>query len=338
MEKAGIEGTHAPKCTGAVSFRAFPFIACGTQPTASCTIAGIRRRQGKFSSGAKVQALSTATRIRIGNDALQQWPNCRLYRCEVVVGDDNVVMAMKKRKPTKLTEEQLRFLRGIIVPLLAKDILYMGKLAPTRNNPHTIAKYLAHELFECFPTGVDTLARKIKSRTKAYGATIPAKERRFLGQMLIALGGYLLNGKEVFDDLDFDIAAIIVQHKAGKPTISELICELRKRRPNLVVDDKFVDKIKKRVRRWVKPIPPHYRDHIAASVSGLIPSPAAGTKKGDSCPYSVDRAGSSLHGMDVTLASVHDELRTARVIQPTLVENRRFCSSIAVLPGQSCTR
>jgi hypothetical protein len=82
--------------------------------------------------------------------------------------------------------------------------------------------------------------------------------------MLIALGKCLLNSKEVFDDLDSEIAAIIVQHKSGKPTISELICELRKRRPNLVVDDKFVDKIKKRVRRWVKLIPPHYLDHIAS--------------------------------------------------------------------------
>jgi hypothetical protein len=170
---------------------------------------------------------------------------------------------MKKRK-REFTKEELHHLRNIILPYLLKDILYMGKIAPNRDDPRAIAKYLAHELFVCFPTGVDILATKIKSRTKAYGATIPIKERRFLGRMLIALGEYLLNSKEMFDDLDFDIAAIIVQHKSGKPTISELLCELRKRRPNLVVDDRFVDKIKKRVRHWVKLIPPHYLDYIAS--------------------------------------------------------------------------
>ena len=171
---------------------------------------------------------------------------------------------MKKKRNREFTEEELRRLRDIIVPQLSKDILYMGKIAPRRDNPLAVAEYLAQEFLESFPTGADILATKIKTRTKAYGVTIPAKERRFLGLMLIALGQYLLEGKQVFDELDFDIAAIIVQHKAGKPTISELICELRKRRPKLFVDDKFVDKIKKRVRRWVKPIPPHYRDHIAS--------------------------------------------------------------------------
>jgi hypothetical protein len=75
--------------------------------------------------------------------------------------------------------------------------------------------------------------------------------------MLIALGKYLLDGRQVFDDLDVEIADI-ARHTGGHPSIPELIRELQKRRPNLSVDNKFVDKIKKRVRRWLKPTPWEY--------------------------------------------------------------------------------
>lgn len=94
------------------------------------------------------------------------------------------------------------------------------------------------------------------------------ERKRFLGAVLIALGEYLLKGKQPFDDLDFDIADIIPRSmdEGPLPTIPELIRELQKRRPNLSVDDdkkaKFEAKIKKRVRRLLKPIPPEYLEPL----------------------------------------------------------------------------
>jgi hypothetical protein len=169
---------------------------------------------------------------------------------------------MKKRK-RKLTEEERRAAivrarerierrkltaKRLLVQRSAKGVLYIGKIHPNWDNPCTVAKGLAQEIFDFPSSGARELAWVIERR---------GKDKRFLGQMLIALGKYLLDGRQVFDDLDVEIADIARQH--GRcPTIPELIRELQKRRPNLSVDDKFVDKIKKRVRRWLKPIPREY--------------------------------------------------------------------------------
>ena len=168
---------------------------------------------------------------------------------------------MKKRK-RKLTEEQRQALVRSVLKRSAKDILYMGKIVPNADDPRALARYLAQELFD-FPHGRRSVGRSIggliESRLMQCFLTGGNRlnEQRFLGRMLIALGEYILNGKQAFDDLDVEIADIIAQHTGGsrRPTIPELICELQKRRPNLSVDDAFVDKIKKRVRRLLKNIP-----------------------------------------------------------------------------------
>jgi hypothetical protein len=158
---------------------------------------------------------------------------------------------MKKRK---LTEEERKAVVRRGLEQISKDILYMGKIAPNRGDPRAVAKYLAHELFECFPIGTDTLARLIKSRTKVYGVTIPEKERRFLGKMLIALGEYVLKGQPVFDSVDVDAAKI----KKVQPhlTVTEIVSKLEELHPNNFTREA----LEKRVRRLLKFIPPGYLD------------------------------------------------------------------------------
>jgi hypothetical protein len=175
---------------------------------------------------------------------------------------------MKKRK-RKLTEEERRAAlvaacremerrklnrKRLLVQQSATGALYIGKIHPAWDKPRTartartVAKGLAQIIFDRPSSG----AREVAFVIERYGG-----DQRFLGWMLIALGEYLLDGRQMFDDLDVEIADI-ARHTGGHPTIPELIRELKKRRPNLSVDDKFVDKIKKRVRRWLKPIPREY--------------------------------------------------------------------------------
>jgi len=172
---------------------------------------------------------------------------------------------MSKRK-RKLTEEERRAAirremeriqrrklnkKRLLVQRSAKGALYIGKIHPAWDKPRTartVAKGLAQIIFDRPSSG----AREVAFVIERYGG-----DQRFLGQMLIALGEYLLDGRQMFDDLDVEIADI-ARHMGRCPTIPELIRELQKRRPNLSVDDKFRDKIKKRVRRWLKPIPREY--------------------------------------------------------------------------------
>jgi hypothetical protein len=155
-------------------------------------------------------------------------------------------------KKRKLTEEQLKEARRRVLQRSAKDILYMGKIVPNRDNPRAVAKYLSAELFASprrLGRGVRSLGRIIELRWN---------EPRFVARMLIALGEYLLEGKPPFDDLDFDIADIIAQRtgQSRRPTIPELIRELQKRRPTQSFD---LDMIKKRVHRGLlKNIPRQY--------------------------------------------------------------------------------
>jgi hypothetical protein len=158
-----------------------------------------------------------------------------------------------RREAERIERRKLNAKR-LLVQRSAKGALYIGKIHPTWDKPRTartartVAKGLAQELFD-FPSSG---AREVAFVIERYGG-----DQRFLGQMLIALGEYLLDGRQMFDDLDVEIADI-ARHMGRCPTIPELIRELQKRRPNLSVDDKFRDKIKKRVRRWLKPIPREY--------------------------------------------------------------------------------
>ena len=169
---------------------------------------------------------------------------------------------MKKRK-RKLTEEQRRAAirremekiqrrklnkKRLLVQRSKTGVLYIGKIHPHWDNPRIVAMGLAQEIFDFPASGARAVGWVIERRWK---------DQCFLGEMLIALGKYLLDGRQMFDDLDVEVADI-ARHMGRCPTIPELIRELQKRRPNLSVDDKFRDKIKKRVRRWLKPIPREY--------------------------------------------------------------------------------
>jgi len=237
MEKAGIEGKHTA--------------ASGGRILSSLSFHSLRHSFASAMANAGVAPESkneTHRPQRPGRSRrLYASRNGSLTRCGwTTTGCD----AMKKRK-RKLTEEQRKAAVRRALQRSAKDVLYMGKIVPNADNPRAVARYLIAELFACPSRGTRAVGRLIERRWN---------EQRFIGEMLIALGEYLLDGRQAFDDLDVEIADIIARHTGGspRPTIPELICELQKRRPNLSVDDKFVDKIKKRVRRWVKPIPRQY--------------------------------------------------------------------------------
>jgi len=177
---------------------------------------------------------------------------------------------MKKRK---LTEEELREARRRALQRSAKDILYMGKILPNKDNPRDVAKYLAQELLDSPSGGARKLCSLIVWRCNVRRAEragydfrrftteplgMPKREQRFLGQMLIALGEYLLSGKQMFDDLDFAIADIIAQ--CPDAFGSEVIRQLTPRYPILAADnksgDKFRTKVEQRVTRLRKIIRP----------------------------------------------------------------------------------
>jgi len=158
---------------------------------------------------------------------------------------------MKKRK-RKLTEEERQAAVRRVLTRSAKDVLYMWKILPNRDNPRYVAKYLAQEILDFPPDGARKLRSFIEWRWSLCGHTLPENDRRFLGQILIALGEYLLKGRPMFDDVDIDAANI----KRLQPHItnSEIVSKLKKLHPNFTKDA-----LEKRVGRGLlKNIPKEY--------------------------------------------------------------------------------
>jgi len=177
---------------------------------------------------------------------------------------------MKKRK-RKLTEEERREAVRRALERSAKDILYMGKVLPNKDNPRVVAKYLAQELFDSPSGGARKLRALIEWRCNVWRAEragydlgrlateprwMPKREQRFLGEMLIALGEYLKKGQPMFDVVDIDAASI----KRLQPHIrfSEIVSKLEELHP------KFTRAmLERRVSRLLKPIPKEYLEPTA---------------------------------------------------------------------------
>ena len=172
---------------------------------------------------------------------------------------------MKKRK-RKLTEEQRRAAVRRALERSAKDILYMGKILPNKDNPRAVAKYLAQELFDFPPGGARKVCSLIEWRWNVWRAEragydfrrfateplwMPKSEQRFIGQMLIALGEYLLKGEPMFDDVDVDAANI--KRLQPRITVPEIVSKLENLHPSFTKDA-----LEKRVRRLLKHIPREY--------------------------------------------------------------------------------
>jgi hypothetical protein len=174
---------------------------------------------------------------------------------------------MKNRsRKRKLTEEERKEAIRRVLERSAKDILYMGKILPNKDDPRVVAKYLAQELFDSPSGGARKLRSLIEWRSNVWRAEragydfrrfateplwMPKREQRFLGQMLIALGEYLLKGQPMFDAVDIDVANI----KRLQPHIrfSEIVSKLEELHP------KFTRAmLERRVSRLLKHIPREY--------------------------------------------------------------------------------
>src|SRR5215472_12801731 len=121
-----------------------------------------------------------------------------IARSTSVQGVAAIRREMEKIQRRKLTA------RRLLVQRSATGVLHIGKIHPNWDDPRAVAKGLAQEIFEFPLSGAREVAFVIERRA--------GKDKRFLGQMLIALGKYLLDGSQVFDDLDVEIADIARQY------------------------------------------------------------------------------------------------------------------------------
>jgi hypothetical protein len=129
--------------------------------------------------------------------------------------------------------------------LSALDILFGGKIDPHRDKPGVVAKYF-DELLRLSPSlGATQLCKTVERRI--------ASDRRFVSNMLKALGDRLYDGRKTFDDIDRAIAGILADDPAIP--LAELLALLKKRFPDRGSDDPD-DFFKKRVKRLLENIRP----------------------------------------------------------------------------------
>jgi hypothetical protein len=138
---------------------------------------------------------------------------------------------MKKPKRTEEERKAERHER-------AKKTLYMTRLIPNADHPRAIAKYLFHEFSESRSRGT-WLIRNAIGRYE---------DQRFIGEMLKALGGYLLKGQPIYDEVEFDIADMLNRLPITTP-VPNVASKLKKLHPRYTIGA-----LERRVRRFKEPL------------------------------------------------------------------------------------
>jgi hypothetical protein len=158
-------------------------------------------------------------------------------------------MKTRRKQKRKLTEEERRKAVRSVLKRSATDLFYIWKIAPRRDKPPAVAKYLALELFACPPRGARLLSRVVERRWN---------EKRFVALMLKALGKHLLHGPpNPLDDLDIEILKLQIKFN-GRISIARMFGWLSESLTGPNPDKKFRELFKKRVRRLRRLIPPEY--------------------------------------------------------------------------------